>query len=186
LKDFLTKPGLRDTVSNLTGAGLTSEERNQLDILAPSLADLCDRASDFELPAALIHPDFCEANFFLHSGSVRIIDWAGTSIGHPFFSLLKLLRENHGKAFASPEHDPVVRAYLEHFCVYETESRLLQALDLVIQLQHAWRLLRWSREVPYYEPDGSATARAQRFMLGVARQLLSAHSVPKTPFEVDR
>jgi hypothetical protein len=186
LKDFLVEPELLDTVSELTGAGLADEERNQLGALAPRLADLCDRASDFDLPKTLIHPDFCEANFFLHSGSVRIIDWAGTSIGHPFFSLLKLLRENHGKALVAPERDPVARAYLEHFYEFETESRLLQALDLVIQLQHAWRLLRWSREVPYYEPGGTAIARAQRFNLGVARQLLSAHSVPTTPLEVGR
>ena len=184
LQEFLADPELQANISNLIGAELTNDERIELEAFAPKWADLCEHASDFNLPATLVHPDFCASNFFRHKGSVRIIDWACTSIGHPFFSLLKLLRQNHVKAFQSPERDPVVRAYLRHFDEFETEARLLEALHVLIQLQHAWRLLRWSREVPFYEPGSTTMARAQRFMLGIVRQLLAAQSLPEIPFEV--
>jgi hypothetical protein len=111
----------------------------------------------------------------MQSGAVRIIDWANSSIGHPFFSFLKLLRKDHRSALECSENDPVVQAYLQAFCTVETESRLLKALNLVIQLQHAWRLLRWSQQVPFHEASSPAMARLRRLVPGVARELMMAH-----------
>jgi len=175
LKDFLLGLEQLDDFYGVIAAGLTEAERQELAAVAPQLADLCDQLSEFNIPATLIHPDFCASNFFIHSGSARIIDWANCSIGDPFFSLMKLLRNNHARAFESPESDPVIRNYLQVFYPAETESRLLEALTIVSQLQHAWRLLRWSRQVGRHEPQSPAMARLRRHVPLVAKELLMAH-----------
>ena len=74
-----------------------------------------------------------------------------------------------------PGSDPVVAAYLEPFRVLDSQSRLLEALALARELEPAWRLLCWSDEFDYVEPDRVASVVAQRFNYALVRQLLNAH-----------
>jgi hypothetical protein len=175
LGDFLANPALAHEFPALDKIGLTDDERVELANLSPRLAVLCEELARLGLPETLVHPDFRASNFFLGPDSVRFIDWQNSCLAQPFFCVMKLLRDNHPSAFGSLAQDPVVQAYLQPFRAFGSDQQLLRAMDLTAQLQHAWRLLRWSREFPWFEPGGVSMVLAQRVVTKLARQLLEAH-----------
>ena len=176
LRGFLTKTDSVQAGLALGESELSEKEREELFALLPRLTDICSRLAEYSLPELLIHPDFRAANFFPHGDSVRFIDWASSAVGQPFFSVLRLLRADRSDAFAALGDDPVVAAYLREFEIFETPVRLLEALELACQLQHAWELLLWSHELRYFEPRGVSRSMAQGFITWTIRQLLRAHS----------
>ena len=177
LKSFLLSIGGRDTPQFLANGGLSDSERAELAALAPRLVDLCDRLAEYGLPDTLVHPDVRFGNIFVHANSVRFIDWSNTHIGHPFFSLMKILRVSHPTPIAGPQRDEVIRAYLSAFCGFGSEEQLLEAFRVALRLEHAWRLLRWCRELPFYEPGSLLQSDARKWSIdGIARQLLEAHT----------
>ena len=180
LRDFLADPRLADEFPELDGLGLGEGERRELAGLATRLAGLCDELERLGLPETLVHPDFRAANFFIGGQAVRFIDWQNSCIAHPFFGVMELFRDGQPAAFASFERDPVARAYLEPFLALAPEQRLLRGMALAGQLQHAWRLLRWSLEFPWFEPGGVDMVRGQRFVTTLARRMLEERRLADT------
>jgi hypothetical protein len=177
LRAFLAQPDWLGQVSKFDSIGqdISDEERARLVEIGPGLVDLCDRLAEYGIPETLVHPDFWWGNFVSEKDSIRIIDWCNSTISHPFFCFRRLLQLAPDREEVEPGSDPVVAAYLEPFRVLDSQSRLLEALALARELEPAWRLLCWSDEFDYVEPDRVTSIVAQRFNYGLVRQLLNAH-----------
>lgn len=152
----------------------SAEELQSLSAALLSLRPLCDSLAAYGLPATLLHPDFRAANLVFGSGEPRIIDWADTRIGHPYFALLELLRSDHDVAIAGFAGDPVVQAYLEPFRAFGGGERLVDALRLARELRDAWRLMHWEGEFTRCEAGGVAWQNTQRWVQSIARGQIAA------------
>jgi len=177
LRNFLARDDLLADGAAPNDGGLTEAERVEFTRLLPRLADGCERLAEVALPPMLVHPHFRAENCVLGDQSVRCTNWAGSSVGHPFFSLLGLLQQDYPAALEAPGRDPVVNAYLSRFEGLQTRPRLLEALSQARLLEHAWALMQWSRELPVLEPGGVSRAIVQETWIAVARKLLGAHRV---------
>lgn len=76
--------------------GLT--ERRALDRLISGLPDRLAEIDACGLPPTLVHGDFHPGNFRGEAGSLVLMDWGDSFIGHPLFDMTAMLeRAGHGK-----------------------------------------------------------------------------------------
>jgi hypothetical protein len=175
LRQFLQDETVPNAIPHIDRLGFSAQEREEFAALAPRLAGLCEQLADFNMPEMLIHVDFRATNFFAGVDSVRIIDWQRACIGHPFFSLLTAFTIDRDWAWDRLKDDPGIRAYLARFADFDSEERLLMAMQRVCRLFLAWRLWWLLQELPYCEPNSFSLLRAQGVVTRTARRLLAVH-----------
>ena len=184
LSAFAEAPG---RLSEILGKGgdnaLSEQELNRLLQLTGGWKAAGQSLADLPLPNALLHSDLWYPNLYRREGGFWITDWSGAMIGHPFFSVLKLLRFRalwQGAQAPLPDSDEacaslteaIVSEYLEPFSSLDTAERLREALALVRQLEGPWRLLKWARAIDLEELGGFHYQRIARTMRRIARQLI--------------
>jgi hypothetical protein len=136
------------------------------------------------LPNALLHNDLWYPNLYRREAGFWLTDWSGALIGHPFFSVLKLLRFRslwQGAQAPLPDGDEarasleaaILSEYLEPFNRFGSPERLREGLALARELDGPWRLLKWSRAIEPEEPGGFHYQRIARTMRRIARELIA-------------
>lgn len=160
-------PLLADPAATLPGrpAGLSAEERARLWALAPRLRDMADELDAFGLPPALEHGDFWAGQVIATDDGYAFLDWAESSIAHPFFSLLLFLVEIEDFFPRVPGVRERLRdAYLEPWAALAPGADLVRAFELaqpLAALHHALSYyaailpcleVRWEMELmlPFY------------------------------------
>ena len=133
---------------------LDDEEIQALRKSAPLLKRMWRRVEDGGIPGALEHGD-------LHPGNIRItehgpvfLDWAWSSITHPFLSLSLLLHERKiAKRLLEKRHQ-LLQAYLSEW----TDFAPATSLEMLARLVERWRV------IPYAVGDAQwvAAIRQQR------------------------
>ncbi len=136
-------PLLTDMAATLTDspAGLSAEARVNLRAMAPYLRAMTDELAAYGLPAALEHGDFWAGQVVVNQAGFGFLDWADSSIAHPFFSLVLFLVEIEDFF----PHVPGVRerlrdAYLEPWASVAPGTNLTRAFELaqpLAALHHA-------------------------------------------------
>jgi hypothetical protein len=122
------------------GDALTDGESQALRRGTPQFKDMCLQVAGFGVPAALEHQD-------LHPGNVRIVeetpvylDWAWSSITHPFLSLSLFIPPER-----VPGRDPSARrrllaAYVDEWQEYGKPSDL----EALSRLVHTWSVIQYA------------------------------------------
>ena len=107
---------------------------------APLLKALCRQVADGGIPSALEHGD-------LHPGNIRItehgpvfLDWAWSSITHPFLSLSLLLHERKIPVGLREERHRLLRAYLDEW----TNLAPAASLEALARLVDRWRVIHYA------------------------------------------
>ena len=165
------------------GSALNEEEIEQLRLTGQELQISCRELSEFSIPLTLVHPDVWYPNLAAKSGEFQILDWMGTIISHPFFSVLKLIRFRELWTGAQPTlpaekaddkelKNSILEAYLGPFTRFEDEHRLQAAMAIVGKLETAWRLFKWSKEIDSHEPESLSYQDLARGLQKIARQMI--------------
>jgi hypothetical protein len=67
-------------------------ERSALEAFRPQFIELCEGLDAAGIGPAVQHDDLHMNNVYVKGGTLRVLDWGDTSIGHPFFSLFETFR----------------------------------------------------------------------------------------------
>ena len=114
-----------------TLSGLSVVEVEHLQMLVPTLKNLCDQLNSYHIPATLVHGDLHLNNVALHKGNYIFFDWTDSCIAHPFFDLFSLLNESNHRSFLGRLNrlwtQKARDEYLNQWRPYETRERLLDA-----------------------------------------------------------
>lgn len=143
----------------------------------------CRKLGASPVPRALVHNDLWYPNLYRRENGFWIADWSGAVIGHPFLSVLKLLRFRSlaqtaqgqlpgDEATCEALVDDIVAAYLEAFQGFDSPGRLRETLQLARELEGPWRLYRWARAIDFEEYGKFPYQRVARTMRRIARGLL--------------
>jgi hypothetical protein len=155
--------------------GLTHTAYQRLLDLTPHVIEMCQQLATYNLPETLHHDDFHDANIFVKDGRITFADWGESCLGHPFFTLVIILRSNAYQlklGEESPELDRLRDAYLEPWTRFETRQSLISASKLAHRLGMVCRTLTWYHLVSSLtEPLKSTYAEAvpgwlQEFLAG--------------------
>ncbi len=73
------------------GTEIGLKERRALDVLISGLADRLAEIDACGLPPTLVHGDFHPGNFRGEAGSLVLMDWGDSFIGHPLFDMTAML-----------------------------------------------------------------------------------------------
>lgn len=122
-------------------AGLSRHERERLRRLAGQLSRRWEALQSDGIPLALEHGDFWAGQVLINQDTFVFLDWADSSLSHPFFSLLLFLVESEDFL----PHIPHVRerlrdAYLEPWTSVVPGVNLVRAFEqtqLLAALQQA-------------------------------------------------
>jgi hypothetical protein len=163
---------------------LTEQEFSAFVERIPGWQAACRELASSPVPKALLHNDLWYPNLYRHAEGFWLTDWFGTMLGHPFFSVLKLLRfqglwqegqpplpESDEKCEALREE--VIEAYLASFREFDSEQGLRRSLDLAVLLEGPWRLFRWTRNAEFEEAGKFPYQRIARTMRRIARELIA-------------
>jgi hypothetical protein len=126
--------------------GLTPDEHRRLLALRPQVAAWCEELAAYGVPETLMHEEVHDANVLVGGQGYIFTDWSDSSIGHPFFSMLVILRAAAYR-LKLPANGPEMRrlqdAYLEPWTKYAGRAELLAALRLAYRLAMIIRALAW-------------------------------------------
>lgn len=126
--------------------GLTPDEYQRLLAWRPQVAAWCAELAAYGLPETLVHEEVHSANVLVDGGRYIFTDWSDSSVGHPFFSLLVILRSAayHLKLDETgPEMSRLRQAYLEPWTSHATPAQLFAASKLAYRLAMITRALAW-------------------------------------------
>ena len=112
--------------------GLTELQLKALKKYSSRVSILCKQLGQYEIPETIEHGDFHDNNCLLYGNELVIADWAEAIVSHPFFSLLSFLK-SAARTHQIAEQD-LRHAYLTSWQSFESQSRLLEAMALVEQL----------------------------------------------------
>jgi Phosphotransferase enzyme family len=73
------------------GSEIGLKDRRALDLLISGLADRLAEIDSCGLPPTLVHGDFHPGNFRGEAGSLVLMDWGDSFIGHPLFDMAAML-----------------------------------------------------------------------------------------------
>lgn len=171
--------------SLLEGPDRLSELEVSMMVLAlDAYADACQQLLELDIPTALVHTDFRQSNLVERQGSLRIFNWAGAVIGHPFMALdyfnSQRARFDSGNAVYSPEDkvsealaQEIDSAYLEGFLAFAPMEKLEQAWALTCSLFPLWHLYRVQEAIVWAEKDCGRYSVLARQLKHNARQLIA-------------
>ncbi|HEY2489599.1 MAG TPA: hypothetical protein VGI37_08840 [Streptosporangiaceae bacterium] len=131
--------------------GMTAAQYAALRALRPALAQWCERLAASAVPPSLDHSDLHDYQVFVTDGRYTFFDWGDASIGHPFTSLLVILRAaaaRHGLAAGSAALGRLRDAYLEPWTAELPAHELRRYAKLAIRLGAISRALAWQRAFP--------------------------------------
>jgi len=134
-----------------TADGMTASQYEALRALRPALARWCERLAASAAPPSLDHSDLHDYQVFVTDDRYAFFDWGDASIGHPFTSLLVILRAaaaRHGLAAGSAALDRLRDAYLEPWTAERPAPELRRDARLAIRLGAISRALSWQRVFP--------------------------------------
>jgi hypothetical protein len=146
-------------------AGLNATQLAQLHTLAAHLPAYIDALQRCAIPDTLEHGDLWPGQIIVARQQIAFIDWADSSIAHPFFSLLLLLEEIEDYVPKEPGvRERLRNAYLAPWQRYSTREQLVPAFEqaqLLAAVHHALAYhrvvlpnieLKWELELmlPFY------------------------------------
>ena len=114
---------------------LSSTEVERLNMLVPTLKNLCEKLANYKIPETLVHGDLHLNNVALCEGNYIFFDWTDGCIAHPFFDLFLLSRENNQRSLkmwldgllTQKSREREWDQYLSQWKHYESKERLLEA-----------------------------------------------------------
>ena len=110
-----------------------------------------DELMDGPLPLSLEHGDLWIGNIIVNPDRIAVIDWADSSISHPFFSLARFVEYIHEfrDDVSSRALSRLKAAYLEPWTVYAPMTELkkqLNGAEMLFPVHRAARVLdTWSQ-----------------------------------------
>lgn len=119
----------------LIADSVSETELLELNKLASTVSSLCKKLSSYSIPQTIVQPDFNDNNLLIDKESHRItlIDLGEITISHPFFSLLnglKQIKKHHALSEQDGAYLQIKEACFKHFTQFESQERLLEALDI--------------------------------------------------------
>jgi hypothetical protein len=132
--------------------GLTSEEFNRVQELAPRFAQICDQLAAFGIPETVNHGDFHDGNVLVKDGKITLFDWGDGCIAHPFISLrtffvsIEIALGLDDFAF-TPEMQGLLDIYLEPWMKFASREKLQEAYFLSRCVASIVKTLMWHQTV---------------------------------------
>jgi hypothetical protein len=133
--------------------GVPAEEYAGLGEFRARLERLCAELADFGLPETLYHEDFNPGNITVRDGEFVFIDWAECGVGHPFYSLMMILR--WARILLKADEPALLRlrdAYFDPWLDYAAHDRLVAAFALAGRVGKLTRALTWRAVTRSVEP----------------------------------
>ena len=153
-------PALIDTIGSPDGP--TAEAFAAARERMPVLREQWARLAGLGIPASLDHGDLHPGNILGSGSDTRPFDWGDAVVGHPFATLLVVLRgapAYSGVAAGGPELDVVRDTYLEPWIEYGVDAQVArQAVGLALPAGAVTRALAWRRVFACY--DATLRSRA--------------------------
>jgi hypothetical protein len=149
---------LADTDSLLLDkpSGLTSEEFQRVQELAPRFSQICDELAAFGIPETLNHGDFHDGNVLVKNGRITLFDWGDGCVAHPFVSLrtffvsIEIALDLEDYSF-TPEMAALLDVYLEPWQRFTTRENLLAAFSLSRCVATIVKTLAWHKTISNIE-----------------------------------
>lgn len=132
--------------------GLTSEEFNHAQELAPRFAENCNALAAFGIPETINHGDFHDGNVLVRDGRITLFDWGDGCIAHPFISLrtffvsIEIALELDDFSF-TPEMQELLNVYLEPWEKFASRGKLQEAYFLSRCVASIVKTLMWHKTV---------------------------------------
>lgn len=136
--------------------GLTSNEFNRLQELAPRFEQICVDLAAFGIPESLNHGDFHDGNVLLKNGRITFFDWGDADVTHPFVSLrtffvsIELSLKLDEYSF-TPEMSTLLDRYLEPWQKFASKDVLLAAYHLSKPVASIVKALAWHQGISRME-----------------------------------
>lgn len=137
---------------------LDPREIERFRAFAPGFAELCGELASFGIPDTVQHDDLHSGNVYDDGGTLRVLDWGDTWIGHPFASLVAtfLFLERRGRlAPGDPWFARLRDAYLEPW-----GGGLDTAFDLAFRVGSIAHMVAWAPILADLRDDERASFRS--------------------------
>ena len=112
--------------------------------------DLVTTVESYGLPETLVHEEVHPGNVLVRNGENVFVDWADSSVGHPYFGIVIALR-SIADLFelepGAPELERLVDAYLEPWTAIAPRNALRALLPTAYRLGMLNRALSWLETV---------------------------------------
>jgi hypothetical protein len=119
---------------------LSESEADVLRRGAPQFRDMCLRVAGSGVPAALEHQDLHPGNVRIADGTPVYLDWAWSSVTHPFLSLSIFVPPERLPSALPSAHKRLLSAYFEEWQDYGTAADL----EALSRLVHAWSVVQYA------------------------------------------
>jgi Phosphotransferase enzyme family len=132
--------------------GLTSEEFQRVQELAPRFAQICEQLAGFGIPETINHGDFHDGNVLVKNDRITLFDWGDGCIAHPFISLrtffvsIEISLELEDYSF-TPEMQDLLEVYFEPWQKFASKEKLQEAYFLSRCVTSIVRALAWYKTV---------------------------------------
>ena len=133
--------------------GVPVDEYARLRAFRGELERLCADLAAFGIPETLYHEDFGPGNITVRGDDFVFLDWAESGIGHPFFSLMMILR--WARIILKADAPTLLRlrdAYFEPWLDYAPHDRLVDAFAIARRVGKLTRALTWRAVTLSVEP----------------------------------
>jgi len=158
--------------------GLTESQLARLQDLIPTVEEFAAELAEFGIPETLQHDDLHLNNVLVNGDRTAVFDWGDSSISHPLFSLVILLRGAATDLDVDIESPAIKRmraAYLQSWDFPLTPAETDRACLLADALGRISRALTWLRLLPgLEEPHRSEYSTA---VAGWLQEFLEAPAV---------
>lgn len=138
---------LDDLVHARTSDGLSRLERQAMLEAIPRLERECAQLAAAGIPECIDHGDLHNGNVLVEDGRTWLVDWADSSVTHPFCSLLVTLDTiQHGNLdLAAGEAVALREAYLTQWEGFASRPGLEELFPVAMHVAHVIRALDWHR-----------------------------------------
>jgi hypothetical protein len=112
--------------------------------------DLVATVESYGLPETLVHEEVHPGNVLVRNRKNVFVDWADSSVGHPYFGIvigLRSVRDLFELELGAPELERLVDAYLEPWTAIAPRKALRALLPAAYRLGMLNRALSWQETV---------------------------------------
>lgn len=157
---------------------LTAAEYGCLRAHVPHVAAMCRDLAAYQIPETVNHDDLHDGNVLARDGEYAFLDWAESSITHPFFTMVVTLRaiaQSFRLPLSSPQLARLRDIYLDGWKLHGSPENLRAAFELAQRLGKIGRALTCQRIVAALEPpvpdeDAGMVPEWLREWIGAARE----------------